>query len=246
MGIEAGQALLRPEGHGAVQLKVGSSSSSSGGSTTAKVKPAAKGTPSQTADEILKKYQVREDTMTTWKPALVGWLTDPVNMTKTEADLLDELQLRRGLVGLYEFKKSRDDAYGVSGARYKGKGAEDGHQDAFRHIYWNVLLSRRIGGDFAKAFATAHEGVPGNPADREAMDLYNNELGRRIAAENPKASLKEIQDIIGKAIDDGKAMIINRNGDLVFSNQETLGNTGTADDAPAGGGTKPPKWSGST
>lgn len=106
-------------------------------------------------------------------------------------------------------------------------------------------MTLRLGEKFAQAFATAHEGVPGSEADREAMDLYNNALGRRIARENPDASLDELQDIVGEAIRNGEALVIDADGNLVFSDQVAEGNTGQADDAPTTGGAEPPAWTGS-
>jgi hypothetical protein len=208
-------------------------------------------------DDILRDYQVADDEMVEWSPNYVGWptnrlgITRPRAMTQTEADLPDELQHRRGLVGLNDFKSTVDDAYGVSDELFAEtddaglNGAEDGHEDAFRHIYWNVLMSRRLGEGFAESFGTAHEGVPGNPADREAMDLFNNELGRRIARDNPRASDEELQQLVMQAIRNGEAVVIDRNGELVFSDQTAPGTTGLADDAPANGVLTPPEWTGS-
>ena len=202
-------------------------------------------------DAILRDYQVREDTMTEYSPALVGWLTDPVRMTETEAGLLGDLQFRQGLLGLYQFKDIKEQAYEVSGQRFEANrdaglpGAEDGHQDAFRHIYWNVLMTQQFGPEFAAAFGSAHEGVPGNPADREAMDLFNNELGRNIALQNPDATAEELQDLVMDAITSGQAVVIDGSGELAFSDSVAVGATGQADDAPVGGGQAPPEWSGS-
>lgn len=232
---------------GAVEGSLSSSSSSSS-STDASAPPNTcygSGAPHRSTDQILKNYQVREDQMIDWSPwGPAGWFVNSKKMTKTEGGLLDRLQFDQGILGLSSFKDARDDAFAVSEKQYTGVkvGAEDGHQDAFRHIYWNVLLSRKFGDNFATAFATAHEGVPGNPADREAMDLYNNELGRKIARENPDASEKELQAIIQKEIECGQAVVINNKGELVFSNEAEVGKTGTADDAPVGGGIVPPEW----
>lgn len=37
------------------------------------------------------------------------------------------------------------------------------------------------------------------------MDLYNNELGRRIATENPEASPEELARLVYEAVEDGEA-----------------------------------------
>ena len=44
----------------------------------------------------------------------------------------------------------------------------------------------RVGDTITLNEAPAHEALPGNTASREAMDLYNNEVGRNIARDNPE------------------------------------------------------------
>jgi hypothetical protein len=102
-------------------------------------------------------------------------------------------------------------------------------------------MTRHFGEDFAEGFATAHEGVPDNPADKEAMDLYNNELGRRIARENPDASDEEIADLVFQAVTEGEALVIDGGGELAFSDDVAVGATGSADDLPVGGRITPPE-----
>ena len=227
------------------------SSSSAGGKTTAAPPAGGGGASKPDLDHILKNYQVNEDKMTEWGPTGFSWYTGKKTMTKTEAELLDQLQFKKGLMGLKGFKDIKESAYAVSGERFKkndeaGKpGAEDGHQDAFRHMYWNVMMTKKFGPEFAEAFGTAHEGVPGNPAAREAMDLYNNELGRKIVAENPDASDKELQELVMKAITDGKAIVIDKKGDIQFSDQVKVGETGAAKRGTLPGKQDPPEWSSS-
>ena len=103
-------------------------------------------------------------------------------------------------------------------------------------------MTASFGEDFAASFATAHEGFPGNPADREAMDLYNNELGRRIAVDNPGASDAELSSLVADAVSSGEAVVINDRNELVYSDQVAVGNTGTADDPPAAGGNAVPEF----
>lgn len=225
-----------------------SSSSSSEGTSPQGSGLCGPTTPRPTLDAILRDYQVEDDVMTDWGPTGLSWATGTKKMTQTEAGLLDQLQFNQGLVGLYQFSNIKDQAYEVSGARFKENddlglpGAEDGHQDAFRHIYWNVMMTRQFGPEFAAAFATAHEGVPGNPADREAMDLYNNEIGRQIATCNPDATEEELQDLVMAAITNGDAVVIDGNGDLQFSDSVKVGETGEANDPAAPGLLTPPKW----
>ena len=186
----------------------------------------------QTLDEILSRYQVADGTPVQWEPP---WpesvFTDPVSVTEHEAEMLDDI----GSFGRLDFKDIRDAAFDTADERFPDQGAEDGHNDAFRHTYWNALMTQRFGEQWAKDFATSHEQVPGNPADRESMDLYNNELGRRIATEHPDASPSELADLVERAVKDGDAVVIGADGNLAFSDQVELGHTGDADDGPAPG-----------
>ena len=95
-------------------------------------------------------------------------------------------------------------------------------------------MTQRYGEQWAKDFATAHEQVPGNNADREAMDLYNNELGRRIATEHPDASPASWPTWSSRPSRDGDAVVIDHDGDLAFSDHVRAG------PAPATPTTVPP------
>ena len=86
--------------------------------------------------------------------------------------MLDEL----GLFGLKDFSDLRGTAFDTADERFPDQGAEDGHNDAFRHAYWKARMVQEYGADWAARFGTVHESLPGNSADREAMDLYNLSL----------------------------------------------------------------------
>jgi len=197
--------------------------------------------------DVLKNYQVKDDKLKKWSPKLGGWITIPFApsrvLTETEGKLLDKLTLSKGLMGLKSFKGIKERAFSVSEKEYpspstipgyvpKGRNREwtnnDGHRDAFRHAFWNALLTKHFGIKWANQFATAHEALPGNPAQREAMDLYNNEVGRQIAAANPKASETKLAELIKKAVTSGKTVVVNRAGDLAWSNTVTLWDHGLA------------------
>lgn len=195
----------------------------------------AKSRPS--LDDVLQNYQVQQDEMVTWSPKPFG---PSQTLTKTEAALLDKLQFSRGLVGLYEFKSIRDDALAQANNRYPAAAQADGHGDAFRHAYWNALMTREFGSEFAEQFATAHEGSA-DTSDAEAMDLYNNEVGRRIAMENPDASPQELADLVQDAIENGEMVVIDKEGELAWSNEVAVGQTGRANDPQDGGGNPLPK-----
>ncbi|MFI2233754.1 DUF6973 domain-containing protein [Nocardia testacea] len=47
-----------------------------------------------------------------------------------------------------------------------------------------------------------------HPTGREAMDLFNNEIGRRIGADNPDASPEELQQIIKSKIESGEVLVM--------------------------------------
>lgn len=185
--------------------------------------------------QIENAYQAPVDKVIDWKPSWVGWFVDAVKITATEGELLDNLQSKHGLSGLSGFKDIKEDAFSVSDQRYPNTDSNDSHQDAFRHAYWNARMSQEYGNEFAQAFGTAHEGLPDNPSDREAMDLYNNEVGRRIASENPDVSAEQMADLIQAAVEDGQMVVIDQRGELAWSDQVQVGQTGRADGVPIGG-----------
>jgi hypothetical protein len=199
--------------------------------------------------EILKNYQVPDDKMV----KNLRYLS--VEMTSKESKLLDNLVITRGLNGLKVFndiKKQATSAADLNSPpvnkqqipeRVKQNmerilGASDlktsinlwpknnGHNDAFRHAYWSARMTQEFGPQFSKAFTTAHEGVPGNEQAREAMDLYNNEVGRKIAIMHPKASEKHLQSLIRNALDNGDLIVINQDGKLRWSNRVENGQHG--------------------
>jgi hypothetical protein len=207
--------------------------------------------------EVLNDYQVQDDAMQDWSPKVWGAVPvpfqDSVRLTRTEGALLDNLSRDRGLLGLQKFKDIRDAAFDVSEARYPlptsfpsyvgGTAQErsmwiqnDGQRDAFRHAYWNALLTAEFGAEWTEQFATAHEAAPGNPADREAMDLYNNEVGRQIALANPGATPEQLADLVQQAVTDGRMIVIDAGGALQWSDRVPYGQHGIADDPSGAGG----------
>ena len=184
------------------------------------------------------QYQVEDDELLyNWK---LGWpyslfMESIPQLTRTEADLIS------GLAAwpwhLIVFKDAKDNAYGEADRRFTLGAKDDSHNDAFRHAYWNALLTTDIAKDFASEYTTSHEGIPGNPASREAMDLYNNEVGRRIAANNPGASHEELAGLIEQAIYDGELLVIDGDGNLAWSNEVPEGQCGQVDknEAPLDG-----------
>lgn len=168
------------------------------------------------------------------------------DITPTESRLLGGL----GPLELKGFKDVVDGAREKASELYSGDGHptppgigeenrqswvyNDGHQDAFRHAYWNATMAKHQGADFAEQYATAHEALPADKVNqtRETMDLYNNEVGRRIQAENPDASDEELATLVQQSIERGEMLVVDSHGNLAWSDQVPVGEHGRA---PAGG-----------
>ena len=182
----------------------------------------------------------------------VGEIGGKRELTITEGKLLDNLTRDRGILGLREFKAISDGAFATSKSRSVPPTAipanveaqiqklpadqqdkvrsswptNDGHTDAFRHAYWNARLTSEFGAEWTAQFTTAHEGSnPGN-STREAMDLYNNQIGRQIAINNPNASPTELADLVKKALDNGDLVVVNSKGHIDWSNKVAVGHHG--------------------
>jgi hypothetical protein len=182
----------------------------------------------------------------------VGEIGGKVELTLTEGKLLDNLTRDRGILGLQEFKTISEGAFATSKTRSapptvvpanveaqiqklpanvqdevrRNWPTNDGHTDAFRHAYWNAQLTSEFGAEWTAQFTTAHEGSnPGN-STREAMDLYNNQVGRQIALNNPKASPAELADLVKAALDNGDLVVVNSKGHLDWSNKVAVGHHG--------------------
>lgn len=185
--------------------------------------------------QIYREYQVPDDPdgMVDWRPSglngFFAWLTGngdmSKNMTATEARVLDglaPLELKAMNDAQSNALKAAEEVSFKDGGA-PGIGIHNGPADAFRHAYWNALMSKGIHPDTARDFATAHEGRPGNNETEEAMDLYNNEVGRKIFAMHPHASEEQLRQYVRQAVIDGKMLVINDAGQLVPSNDAVLG-----------------------
>lgn len=190
-------------------------------------------------DTIRTQYQVADDTMTTFTPRFLGFaLADGRRMTATEADMLERLSLTR----LNAFRNISEDALAEARSQFppspppahvpESRAREwmgtDGHLDAFRHAYWSARLTHGFGEDWARAFTTAHEAVPGNRPTPEAMDLYNNAVGIRIARENPDASAAQLATLVADAVRNGDMVVVDRHGKLEWSDRVQPGQHGVA------------------
>ena len=56
-------------------------------------------------------------------------------------------------------------------------------EDAYRHVLWSYLLTRKFGDEFAKIVTDAHEVLPTNTEAERAMDFHNNSIGRSYAGQ---------------------------------------------------------------
>ncbi|MGF4043792.1 WXG100 family type VII secretion target [Paenarthrobacter nitroguajacolicus] len=212
----------------------GSSGSSSNPGNDATTKTAAATDPTQpTPEEILDQYQVSDAETTNWPGAWdpLRFVVDQKVVTEKEAELLNGL----GPFELNAFKGIHDDAFSVADERFPSEDRNDDQNDAFRHAYWNALMVKEFGADWAEDYATAHEQLPGNPAPREAMDLYNNEVGRNVAIANPDASAEELADLIEDAVNNGDTVVVGPDLLPHPSNEvpaDQTGDAGNAEPAP--------------
>ena len=90
-------------------------------------------------------------------------------------------------------------------------GFHNDNADAFRHSYWNGLMTFHTTDSYAKRFADAHEeGGVANPPLESEMDYFNNAKGREIIADkrypnfpNQMMYLHAIKDDILEALEAG-------------------------------------------
>jgi hypothetical protein len=80
-------------------------------------------------------------------------------------------------------------------------------RNAFQHAYWSALMTIEFGDDFAEEFTTAHEKRSDEPTQEQFMDLHNNEIGRRIASENPGAPAYVLIDLVKQALQNGELYV---------------------------------------
>ena len=177
--------------------------------------------------------------------APLNWFVDGREVSASEAAILRELQDKYGVMGLKKFQEIHDEAFTVTDARFASPDRNDDHNDAFRHAYWNARLTQEFGEDWTKRFTMAHESIPGNTAAREAMDLYNNEVGRSVAMANPGASPEELANKVQEAVRQGRTVVIGGDGQLDYSDQIKTEDTGQPENKTLPGHPQPEKKTGS-
>jgi hypothetical protein len=196
--------------------------------------------------EILKEYQVGEDPGGTHEIDFPAWV-DKIAGKEIPNQELTATEIRMLLTSPMKVKdvfdiKERASAEAVS--RFPppdGVREIDNQTDAFRHAYANALMTQKFGEEWTRKFATAHEGRENNYASSEAMDLYNNEIGRQIAVQNPNASPEELADLVQQAVNDGDTVVIRSDGQgLQWSNSIAPVETGDSSrSAPVDGTPQP-------
>ena len=82
---------------------------------------------------------------------------------------------------------------------YPGMSNWDSARDAFRHAYWNLRMARTLGPETAQRFADSQEIGSTNTAGSRLMDLWNNFVGRRLAAD-PALANRLPADVVRDAI----------------------------------------------
>lgn len=88
-------------------------------------------------------------------------------------------------------------------ARFTTGEIVSGRGDAFRHALWSYKLSRMMGPDLAKKFSDAHEVSEVNSGEDRLMDLFNNRVGRLLAAD-PKNHGRKDEEVVMDALRRGE------------------------------------------
>jgi len=86
---------------------------------------------------------------------------------------------------------------------FPGESLHNSRADAFRHAYWNALMTQTFGADYAQAFTTAHESSPDSIREEQFMDLHNNAVGRAIGSANPYMRPEMLQKLVMNALTNG-------------------------------------------
>ena len=81
-------------------------------------------------------------------------------------------------------------------------GVSDNESDAFRHALWSYKMAKHLSRKTAKKFADAYEISEPNRIEIRLMDLYNNEVGRRLAAD-PANHNRPDEEVILEALRQG-------------------------------------------
>jgi len=174
--------------------------------------------------DLLRDYQVGDDPMVPAgnRSVALSEANASLYSDKSKAPFnplgIDSLNVLRHLGISETASTAAKESFGGTGPNGTDNGGTgDNHRDAFRHAYWNVLMSREFGEHNAEDVGTGHEKRPDEPtfdaqheARAEAMDLYNNKIGREIARSlGPDASDQDVRGAVEQAVRDGKLVMFN-------------------------------------
>lgn len=81
-----------------------------------------------------------------------------------------------------------------------GRRRHNDEADAFRHAYWNYQMTRAFGQERARDFSSLYEIFRPNPGGERRMDLYNNQIGRELAATEDGPAIGAVQGAIARGI----------------------------------------------
>jgi hypothetical protein len=101
----------------------------------------------------------------------------------------------------------------------------DGHRDATRHIIATIqaMKATNIPGvgdpETGFQFMQARETYKGNNPVTAAMDMHNNAVGAEIYRRNPNATDQQFVELARQAVTSGRAVVVDRNGDLEWSDR---------------------------
>lgn len=140
---------------------------------------------------------------------LVGKAIADNKINKSDANDAEKKLAKKHYFAAYKVNQARNIAEEYVYNTYGRKNDRDNTQvNAYRHAMWNAVMTDKIGEEKAKKFADAHEQFVGNPIEQKEMDLFNNELGRKIALEHEGESYDVFSQKIQEAINNGEAMVI--------------------------------------
>ncbi len=135
---------------------------------------------------------------------------------------------------LYPTLKATRRSMAICDLHYGDAHHKNGKANAFRHALWNILIcdttfrvtkSKKKSIDWAKRITDLHEKLAPNKPVATAMDLHNNEIGRKyflttnIISENEVISFLKEETRKAKKISDVKT-ILNHKNDLVYLLEE--------------------------
>lgn len=92
-----------------------------------------------------------------------------------------ECALRAGPLRCAKARKCANDAFAAA-RKSQLPGPHNGPQDAYRHCVWNCCMARQISEHYAKVIADLHEECGNNPVEEQSMDLFNNDIGRKLGS----------------------------------------------------------------